>query len=363
MNINAHLLIGLIVSCFPLNISAMYVLHQPDLHRNLLQAAHFGNTVDLQRHLGEAQQLGPQGLQYMHDALHEAARKNQIECMRMLLNANVPIDANKLGYTPLLAAVESQLMFITERQDPPVINELNFEYDFQQGSGAADVTPAIEFLLAAGANMTLADHIHNRHTPLGLATKVKQQLSQNDPRIHRVDQLINLLLQHGATLREDEEAEFCTNPDVQSIDRMLKGYYNSRKDTRDYTARCNILEKATRFSATGCLAALAIIFGPHFFKKITPNARTIMKSGVIAATAFLGSWFILPKVVKSIYGKFNDLRRNRIERSLYSTIDRIRNSNPDIHTQNAVRYILQHNRHFCNKVAIECERRLGPAGI
>lgn len=152
--------------------------------------------------------------------------------------------------------------------------------------------------------------------------------------------MIKLLAEHGAKLNDSESATFCTNHTVESIRLMLKDYNDRCPGCHAHNMFLNKVKQITRFSVTGGCAILAALIAPQFFSKITPSFTTMAISGATTATAFLCSWFILPQFAYWISGKYSGIKRNRIQQSLFSTIDRLRDSNPDMVDKNALRWLL-----------------------
>jgi len=312
----------------------------------------------LNKFIAEAKKLDPQGFENaIRDVLHVAARNNQLECMRLLLDAGCPIEGNdQLGYTPLFAAVESQLMFIVGQNSSSKIIEIEQRFTYPPNGGHTDVTPAIEFLLKAKANPSPVDY-SNHNTPLGFAVRIRQCFTDDydGPEINKITNLRALLLKYHAVSILSVADVLATNPVVKSIKQMLAGYSDRNEGTDRYNEYCHKIANATRCSAIVGLAALPALIGPRYFKNITPTVTNMSIAGLTASATFLFSWNILPRFSQWMYGKLNQLKRQHIQRSLISTVDRLHRTNPDIHVQNALKQIFREDG---GTLAKKCAERL-----
>lgn len=289
---------------------------------------------NLQKIVRKAQQVENQPSLF-DKAIEYAARNNRIQCLITLLtpqNMNNRIDI--FNRTPLIAAVESQLMFIVGKNNQikiPLIQDLFTNPDL---GGNVDTSEAIQFLLEVDANPSLFMLDHT--SALGLALRVKSYFPQNAPERERIDQIINLLREHHATLCDEEEFNECckNNPLIHTFNNKINDYVdNKQAHEQRMQARCKLLTK-------GVLLGSFMTYCASLYRSI----KTRKTSHVVLACVSGALFFLLSQYKKKFARWAHDKAlkiHNKFQvRSLLSTTEKIRATNPDQQTKKVLQFIV-----------------------
>ncbi len=380
-------------------------------HSSLHEAARTGNVHELQRLLA-APGANVNAMRQGRTALHWAAEYGHLDCVNELINAHATLDArDSKGNTPLMLALDLHLKNIYAQPDQMYVVYTNlvermtriFLQDLAELRELRDNLPVITRLLEAGANPSLINNTNE--SPLGLVMNAHKKFNIEDDetlmasfagknpnheflhelcegdgkcetdRLQRVfasgnvtrtvamsqqiEDLATLLTNHHAELCGSEASRYCRKHDlrVKSFAQIIDSYHRTWPAGDEFKDGC---KKAVYRTALGCIlvyCASGLYLTTRLPKRTSLHSRLLPLVGIMAATA--SSIYPLSKLASWIYAKINDARRENLETSALTTINRIRESNPNQRTRNGLTWLLnQQPEDSCGNLARRCLAQL-----